>query len=466
MDKRKELKRDVLSTWLVASYGLAANAPIAVATLYFVGIAGLVGGSMPLVTVLSYLAYATTTIIVFEWSKDIASAYSYVAIMKKGFNSSLAAFTVGYGYLYQYLVAGASGFGILGLASFLYLISPSTQTTIPWLWAVLVLVITIETTVVLWLGVKPGGILNLVISLLSILFLIITSLVLIGIAGSKNSFVPFTPIPVNGNWALILTSMIFGITTFGGATTPIGVAEEAKVPKKTLPKALLLEFGLLGIGLILNAYAQTVIYGVNNMFNYANLADPMVIIYQKYFGPVVTIILILLVSFMFNSSTIAFATSGSRMMYGMARDNILYPKSFAEVNKHGIPGKAVILTGAIIGLLSLITGYVLGPLEAGIFLITFGSFYVSLGHLFAALGLIVHRVKIKKISLIKHILIPLISMAIYILTIYFGTFPAPAFPLNVAVYLAWAVLAAHIIVYYLLKRRNPEILRKFGDYTL
>lgn len=48
MDEKKKLeneaqpslKRDVLGTWLVASYGIAANAPIAVATLYFVGIAG------------------------------------------------------------------------------------------------------------------------------------------------------------------------------------------------------------------------------------------------------------------------------------------------------------------------------------------------------------------------------------------------------------------------------------------
>ena len=38
--KSSEIKRGVLSTWLVASYGIAANAPIAVATLYFVGLAG------------------------------------------------------------------------------------------------------------------------------------------------------------------------------------------------------------------------------------------------------------------------------------------------------------------------------------------------------------------------------------------------------------------------------------------
>ncbi|BFH74791.1 APC family permease [Sulfurisphaera javensis] len=463
---KKELKREVLNTWLVASYGIAANAPIAVATLYFVGIAGLAGGALPLVTILSYLIYATTLVVIYEWSKDIASAYSYIAIVKKGLGSSLAAFTVGYGYIYQYLISGTAGFGLLGLASFLYLISPSIQSTMPWLWAVIVIVMTAEITILMWLGVKPTGMLNLAIGLISIAFLIITSIVLIGIAGSKNTFSVFTAQPINNNWILVLTAMIFGITTFGGATTPIGVAEEAKTPKKTLPRALLLEFGLLGLGLILNAYAQTVIYGPSNMFNYASLPDPMIVIYSKYFPTIVVILLIVLVAFMFNSSAIAFATSGSRMIYGMARDNVLYPRMFSDINKYGVPGKSIILTGIITGGISLISGYILGPLEASIFLITFGSFYVAFGHLFAAIGLVMHKVKVKMFDIIKHIIVPIISAITYILVIYFGTYPAPAFPLNIAVYLAWGVLGLHIVIYYILKVRKPEIMKRFGDYSL
>nr|WP_240938841.1 APC family permease [Metallosphaera hakonensis] len=260
--------------------------------------------------------------------------------------------------------------------------------------------------------------------------------------------------------------MIFGITTFGGATTPIGVAEEAKVPKKTMPRALLLGFAVLGIGLILNSYAQTVIYGISNMFNYASLPDPMIIIYSKYFNSIIVDVLIILVVFMFNSSTIAFATSGSRMIYGMARDGVLYPREFSKVNRHGVPGNAIVLTGAIAGGLSLIAGYILGPLEASIFLITFGSFYVALGHLFAALALMRHKIKISNPNVLRHLIIPVVSIGAYIATIYFGTYPAPAFPLNIAVYSAWVVLALHGLAYYIIKRRNPEKISKFGEYSL
>ncbi|QKR00200.1 APC family permease [Metallosphaera tengchongensis] len=460
------LRRGVLGTWLVASYGIAANAPIAVATLYFVGIAGIAGGAMPLVVLLSYLIYATTLIVIYEWSKDIASSYSYVAIMKRGLNSSLASFSVGYGYIYQYLVAGSAGFGILGLASFLYLISPSIASSFPWLWALISLVLTAEVTLILWLGVKPGGMLNLAIGLISILFLILTSLALIFIAGKTNTVAPFTLSPVKGDLALVLVSMIFGITTFGGATTPIGVAEEAKLPKKTMPRALLLCFGLLGVGLILNSYAQEAVYGIGNMFNYASLPDPMIVIYSKYFSPVIVDLLIVLVAFMFNSSIIAFATSGSRMIYGMARDNVLYPSTLSKINRHGAPGNAVLLTGAIIGALSLISGYLLGPLEASIFLITFGSFYVALGHMFAAISLMRHKIKEGKLKVIQHIVVPIISIIAYLLTIYYGTYPAPAYPLNIAVYAAWAVLVAHVLTYYVLKRRYPMRMKTFGDHSL
>ncbi|MCH4815124.1 MAG: APC family permease [Saccharolobus sp.] len=458
------MRKGVLGTWLVASYKIAANAPIAVATLYFVGLAGLVGGAMPLTVILSYLIYATTLIVIYEWSKEIATSYGYVAMIKKGLGSSLASFTVGYGYIYQYLVAGTAGFGILGISSFIYLISPSIASSMPWLWAAIVIIVTIEITTIMWLGVKPGGLLNLIIGLISIGFLIVTSIVLI--AGAKNSILPFTAIPVNNNWALVLTAMIFGVTTFDGATTPIGVAEEAKVPKSTLPKALLLTFALLGVGLILNSYAQTIVYGINNMFNYANLQDPMIVIYSKYFNPAIVYLLIILMAFMFNSSALAFATSGSRMIFGMARDGILYPKGFSKVNKYGVPGNAIILTGIVTGALSLISGYILGPLEASIFLITFGSFYVALGHLFAALGLIVRKVKVGKANIVKHVVIPIISIILYIAVIYFGTYPAPAFPLNIAVYAAWAILLIDIITYYVIKDRFPDRIKKFGDMSL
>ncbi|MGC8568603.1 MAG: hypothetical protein ACP5LW_01180 [Nitrososphaeria archaeon] len=59
MQASSELKRDVLNTLELAAYGMAANAPIAVASLYFTGVAGLAGGALPLITLFSGILYLT-----------------------------------------------------------------------------------------------------------------------------------------------------------------------------------------------------------------------------------------------------------------------------------------------------------------------------------------------------------------------------------------------------------------------
>jgi len=462
----KELKREVLGVWELAAYSMAANAPIAVAVLYFTGVAGIAGGSLPLVTILSGLLYLTTIIVIYQWSKEVASAYGYVAMIKKGLNSSLAAFVAGYGYIYQYWVAGAAGFGVLGVSSFLYLINPSYESTMPWLWAVLVILVSVIVGLAMWFGVKIGGRASLVLSLASIISLLTTSIYLIIKAGSANTLAVFTPEPLKWNWTPVMVSMILGASIFGGLTTSVGVAEEGKAPKQTLKKALILAWVLVAITLILSAYAQTIIYGPSNMFNYATLPDPLIIIYSKYFGPIVTAIIATLVAIAFVTSTISFATSGSRLAYGMARDHVLYPSQFTKINKYGVPGNSIILTTAIVMILSLVFGFLLGPFEAALFLLTFGSFFIYLGHIFAALSLIAYDIRHKLRKIVLNIVIPIISMILYILVLYYATYPAPPYPLDIAVFAAWAVVLIHIIVYYILKRRNPEIMKKFGDYSL
>ncbi|MGC8568604.1 MAG: APC family permease [Nitrososphaeria archaeon] len=403
----------------------------------------------------------------YEWSKEIASAYGYVAMIKRGLRSSLAAFVAGYGYIYQYWVAGAAGFGILGVSSFLYLISPSTASSMPWLWAVLVVVSTLIVTYMMWRGVKIGGVVSLIYSMITVVFLIITSAILVILNWSRNTLSVFTPAPVGWSWTTVFVAMILGASIFGGLTTPVGVAEEAKMPKSTLKKALMIEWIIIAIALILSAYSQTIAYGPSNMFSYASLPDPLIVVYNQYFGPIVAGALAVLVAVSFVISALAFATSGSRMVYGMARDGVLYPRLFTSINSYGVPGNAILLTGAVVAALSLIFGYVLGPLEAALFLLTFGSFFIYFGHIFASISLIAYsRKALTPMKVFTNIVIPAVSAILYILVLYFATYPAPTYPLNIAVYAAWAVVVAHIIIYYIYRARHPDIMSRFGDYTL
>ena len=90
------------------------------------------------------------------------------------------------------------------------------------------------------------------------------------------------------------------------------------------------------VNIIISSYAQSVVYGVTNMFQYANLSDPGIYVYTKYLGQAVAAIFALFIINSFNSSGVAFETSTVRTSYAYARDKILFPKVFTSINKHKV----------------------------------------------------------------------------------------------------------------------------------
>lgn len=460
----QSLRRGVLSPWLAMANALASNAPIAVTALYFTGLAGLVGGSLTLVVILAWLIYLSMTVVMYEWSKVIASSYSWAAIMKKGFGNSGFAFFSAWTYLYDYLTASA-GFGVLGLTSFLYYIFPSFTQQYPWFWIPISLAISWETTFLMYEGIKPTSKYNLIAGLTEITFLIITSIVLLIINFNKLTIAPLTTSPINNNIVLLLTSMIFGISTFGGTHGALGVAEETKDPKKNIPKALMMTLSLVGIAIILNSYAQEITYGVNNMSNYAQLPDPGIITYSVALGSAVSIVYALLVINSFNSSTIGFAVSGIRMMYGMARDGII-PKSMSKVNEKGVPKIPTLLMGVLNPVLTISTGLIFGPLNAALFLITSSVVFTYLNHLLAAIGLAIYHYKRKTLKIFRHLFIPVVTVIALAAAIITSIYPAPPPPFVYGVYLSGVFTFAVIGLYFYLKKVYPHIIAKFGDYTL
>ncbi len=461
--KEEGLAKGVLSPWLAMANGLASNGPSAVTALYFVGLAGLVGGSLPLVVLLAWLIYLSMTYVVYNWSKHVAASYGWAAIQKKGFNSSYISFVIGgWGYWFYYMLA-STGFGVLGLSTFLALLFPTLYSTYPWIWIPISLVIIAETSTLMYLGIKTNSKYNLYTGLGEIAFLLITSIILIIKAGPHNTLIPFTPLPLGADWPIIFTSMIFGITTFGGMNSSIPVAEETADPKKNIPKSLVMLALILGIPIILNSYAQEVTYGISNMFNYANLPDPGIIIYDAALGSIFGIIFTIFIVNSFNSSTIGFGNSQVRTVYGMARDGVVFPKQFTEINKYGVPGKNIIIMAILNAGLAITAGLIMGPLNASIFLITANAFYSFLNHLLAAIGLIRYNKKQGTLRL-THVVVGGITVIALGAAIILSAMAPPPLDYAGIFALSWFILGT--IIYVIEKKRNPEKIKKFGDYSL
>ena len=96
----------------------------------------------------------------------------------------------GLGYWYYY-TAAAAGFGILGLSTFLPLLFPTLYSTYPWIWIPISIAVALETTLLMYLGIKTNSRYNLYTGLAEVSFILITSIILVFKAGAKSCIVGY-----------------------------------------------------------------------------------------------------------------------------------------------------------------------------------------------------------------------------------------------------------------------------------
>lgn len=148
----------------------------------------------------------------------------------------------------------------------------------------------------------------------------------------------FTPTTIfAGAGAGAMFAIAFG--AFIGFESTAIYSEEAKDPKKTLPRAVYLAVGFLTIFYGFMAWVLVVAYGSSNIQE-AALADPVGLVFvvmEQYVGyPAVIVTEILLITSSF-ASVLAFHNTASRYLYALGRERML-PRKLASVHpKHGSP---------------------------------------------------------------------------------------------------------------------------------
>lgn len=148
----------------------------------------------------------------------------------------------------------------------------------------------------------------------------------------------FTPSTIfAGAGAGAMFAIAFG--AFIGFESTAIYSEEAKDPKRTLPRAVYLAIGFLTIFYGFMAWVLVTAYG-SSQIQEAALADPVGLVFvvmEQYVGyPAVVVTEILLVTSSF-ASVLAFHNTASRYLFALGRERML-PQVLAKVHpKHGSP---------------------------------------------------------------------------------------------------------------------------------
>ncbi len=452
--KNYGLKRNAVGLIHAVFQSQSHVAPAADIALLITGTAAIALGATPLVILLAWAGYFLLVNTNYQFSKYISSAAGYYGFAANGLGKRWGIFT-GWLFLGNEMLAYPA-FAFLGSSSLIYLLTPQIS-SIPYLWIVFILPFMFFVFIIEYLGIKPSLNYAWIAGLIEVLFLVITSIIIIFLAGPSNTASVFTLAPVGGKLQPVFLAFIIGFTTLAGSGSVVAIAEETKEPKRNIPMALVLVM-IIDLSVILVTYALTVGWGVSNMDTFATSPDPGLIVYKKYLGIIAEIAFAVIIYNSYFMFGLAINNSLSRTSYGMARDNIIFPKRYFAVThpKYKTPHRIIILITVFGFFFALINGLIFGPFNGGVYPFIMIGLMLILTHMINNFALIRYvRANKIKMKILQHIIIPVIGSVFLILAIYYSFVPLPSYPYSIYAIAAgvWIILG---IIYALIKSRNVE----------
>lgn len=258
--------------------------------------------------------------------------YGYILI------NPLFGFSAGWMFLISKL--SAAGVVAIGFGSYFYQLFPISS---PMAYSVLAVVLL---TAANYFGVKKAGILNLLIvtiTLVSLLYLVFSGIPKVNV----SNFMPFAPFGVLGI-AEAAALLFFAFTGYARIAT---LAEEVAEPKKTIPKAIIIT---IVTAILLYAAISIVAIGVIGTENMARSKSPLQVVADALSTPAVSVIVTIGASTAMLGVLLSQVLGISRMMLAMGRRNDLPPFFETIHKKYRVPHIGILITGAIILLLTIV----------------------------------------------------------------------------------------------------------------
>src|SRR5205085_217328 len=178
---------------------------------------------------------------------------------------------------------------------------------------------------------------------------------------------PFNPSHATGHWSGVFKGMVFAILAFIGfeASAPLG--EEARHPRRTVPRAVVGSAIAIGLFYVLCSYAWVFGAGFDNFVTQATGADPWRNLGKVFWGTGWVVVFLAICNSIAANSNAA-VNAATRVFYSLSR-NGLAPRPLGHTHaRFKTPHVAIIWMSVFALVLSLAFGWKWGPLN-GFYLI-------------------------------------------------------------------------------------------------
>lgn len=453
-----EMKKGAVGLWEAVFQSFSFVGPAGDVAILLVGTAAFALGATPLAVLIAWALYGLWMVVPIEFAKRIVNAGSFYAYSAQGLGGGGGVLALWY-WMGENLTGPA--FGVLGLSGFIYLLS-STLSKTGWVW-IPIAVATLGFGVVLsYRGIRPSLQYTQWTGFLEIAFLVVGALIIVVKVGAHNTLAPFTLGPLHGAFEPLFLGVVFSVLDFTGLGTATTISEEVRNSRKLVGRAIIIAWLLSGIALILPSYALTVGWGVRAMSHYASSPDPGLIVFRHYLGNLGWILLILFTINSYLNYMVAKVNAVSRIWYSAGRDGVFFGRLARIHPVFKTPYRTTLFFFGVILVIDLIAGFILGPTEAGIWLLTIAGVSIIAVHIVANTALTVYMTRHRVFKWFVHGVIPSVATIIGLIVIWYSIYPVPKGPVGVAVIVAIAWLLVGLGVAFYIQRRRGASLKTAG----
>jgi len=338
------LKANQLGAPSIVFLVLAAVAPVTVAIVVMpMAIAFGNGGGIPVAVLIVAAALLLFAVGYAQITKDLVSAGGFYAIAVKGLGRPAGLVTGIIATLgYNFFVAGA--LGTIGFFTGMVALPALFGFELNWFLVAVVLFVIVF--LLARSGIHVSAAVLGVALILEILILVAFAIsVFVQVGFSIEAFtMAFSPeILVGGS---IWIGLLLVATAFIGFEATALFGEEAKDPRRTVPRATYAAIIIIGVLHALVGWAIVSALGVGDAQGAAldSLAsgDLTLVLIDTYLGPIVGAIAIVLLVVSLFAAQLAFHNSAARYLYALGRARVL-PRWLAHTNSNGAPQRALLV---------------------------------------------------------------------------------------------------------------------------
>jgi amino acid transporter len=438
------------------------------------------GGSLPLAVLLALVACLLVAISIGQLGRHLPSAAGLYTYSSRGLHPNIG-FLVAWGFMLAEPIVAPLLYLIFGneLAANL-----NSHFGWPlWLWAPFAVIAGLIVWVLTYRGIRLSTRTGVALGTFEILVFLALAVTLVIAAGSHNTLSVFAPNTGNANGlGSVFPAMIFAILAFIGFEASAPLAEEAKNPRQTIPRAVFLSALLIGLFYLFCYYAATVYFGPSKMadpkngFALFNNSDPWSGMAQAVWGPgLIVVILAVLNSAIANSN--AGVNAATRVGYALARIGLL-PRMLGRIHpRFATPYVAVNVQSAGGIVLAVALGWATGgPLNAFALLGTVATIVVVTIYILTNLSNLVFYLRDQRseFNVFLNGIVPIVGSVIFLpaLVASFGidflglgitplTPPANLAPIIIGI---WMIAGIALLIYF--ASRQPDRITQTGRVFL